>query len=378
MLDFNDFFDPLGKDFKPNQFAEGSIGKICLANNKLRTDSQVQIALFGVSESRNAFFGEFDSGLNTIRKYFYNLTNIGRISITDLGNLKPGKTVKDTYVSIQLIITELLNRDIIPLIFGGSQELSVFMLRALSSKINDVGYSVVDAKIDAEDDDFHSQSFIHHVEAEFKEKCTVSVIGYQSYFVGELILNKAKENFWNLYRLGAVRNSFTQIEPVFRDSDIVTFDVSAIRQTDFPAATYNSPNGFYAEEACQIANLAGLSDRLKIFSISEYQNDNDINGQSAHLLAQIMWHFLYGYAQRKGDYPNQKLDVYKKIYVKIENMDADLVFYENRQNKRFWVEIPIDSKLNTKVIACSELDYQNACNNEIPDRIWKNISRYLK
>ena len=191
-------------------------------------------------------------------------------------------------------------------------------------------------------------------------------------------LNEANENSWDLYRLGAVRNNFNQIEPIFRDSDIVSFDISAIRQSENPAASFTSPNGFYAEEACQLANLSGLSDKLKVLSIFEYMKSLDLNGQSAHLVAQIIWHFLYGFSQRKNDYPKKGLDSYKKIYVKFENTDSDLIFYKNLENGRYWVEIPVGENNKTKVISCSENDYKKACNNEVPDRIWQNISRFLR
>jgi hypothetical protein len=91
-----------------------------------------------------------------------------------------------------------------------------------------------------------------------------------------------------------------------------------------------------------------------------------------------MWHFIFGISQRKGDFPAKNLSTYKKIYVRFDKTDSDLVFYQNERNNRFWVEIPIDATGNKRIISCSERDYLDICNNEIPDRIWKNISKYLK
>jgi len=378
MIELSDYFEPINKGLRNNNYLEGTYGKACLSSVDFDKEQQFQIALIGLPETRNAFGGAFETDIDAIRSYFYQLAEIPRLKVIDLGNIKLGNQVKDTYVSVKDIIQELLNRKIIPIIIGGTQDLTVPLLRALSTNQNEIELTVVDSKFDTNDNEFHSLSFLNQIDEEFGNKVLISMIGFQSYFVPANIMRIAYDRNWNLHRLGAVRNNFNQIEPIYRDSDIVSFDISSIRQNDCPAASFLSPNGFYAEEACQLANLAGLSDKLNVFSIFEYNKKNDLNGQSAHLVAQIIWHFLYGVSQRKNDFPYKNLDSYKKIYVKLEKIDSDLVFYENQQNKRFWVEIPIGKNNKTKLISCSELDYQKACNNEIPDRIWQNISRYLK
>ena len=164
-----------------------------------------------------------------------------------------------------------------------------------------------------------------------------------------------------------------EIEPLFRDCDITSFDLSAIRQADCPSTTNPGPNGLYTEEACQLANFAGLSDKMRVFGTFNLVNEETQPGLSSNLAAQIIWHFLFGISQRKGDYPVCNLDNYRKIYVKIDRLDFDLIFYQNQQNKRYWVEIPTNKNEQKKVISCSENDYLSLCNNEIPDRIWRNI-----
>ncbi len=378
MIELKDYFNPVNQEFKNSRYTEGAYGNSCLLNNAFDKNKTAQIALFGITETRNAFNGSFDSDTNLIRSYFYKLAEIPRLNVIDLGNLKSGKLVKDTYASVKYVVNKLLQQNIIPVIIGGSQDITVPLVRALPNQQNESELTVIDAIIDNYDNEFHSNSYLNRLYQEFSDKLLISIMGYQSYFVPPNRLSLANKNGCDLYRLGAVRNSFNQIEPILRDSDIVSFDISAIRQTDCPAASFLSPNGLYTEEACQLASLSGLSDKLKLFSLFEYQKNLDNNGQAAHLIAQIIWHFIYGVSQRKNDYPNKKISSYKKIYVKLEKIDSDLVFYENRQNKRFWAEVPTGKNGKTKIISCSENDYQKACKNEIPDRIWKNISRYLK
>ena len=378
MIDLKDYFEPIKKDSKNNQLAEGTFGKACIFKNPFGEGQSFNIALVGIPETRNSASGAFETGLDQIRSYFYQLAEIPRLNVVDLGNLKQGNSVKDTYASAKDVVEELLNRKIIPIIIGGSQDITVPLVRAFATNNIETEITFIDSRLDNDDQEFHSQSYINQIDAEFAGTVLISLIGYQSYFVNANAMRAAYDKNWNLHRLGAVRNNFNQVEPIFRDSDMVSFDVSAIRQNDCQGASFSSPNGFYAEEACQLSNLAGLSDKLSLFSIFEHQLTKDIQGQSAHLIAQIIWHFIVGVSQRKNDYPNKKLESYKKIYVKLEKIDSDLVFYENELNKRFWVEIPSGKNNKTKVISCSENDYQKACNNEIPDRIWQNVSRYLK
>lgn len=378
MIELKDYFEPINNKLSSNHYTTDTYGHICLSDDQRENGQQLQIALIGITESRNAIDGAFDTGVDLIRSYFYKLAEIPRVSVMDLGNLKQGKTVKDSYASVKDVVSELINQEIVPVIIGGSQDITVALVRALSDQIEEKELTILDSKFDDDDHEFHSQSFLNQLDKEFSKKLLISVLGFQTYFVPTPKLRAASEKDWNLYRLGAVRNNFNQVEPLFRDSDVVSFDASCIRQNECPAVSFPSPNGFYAEEACQLANLSGLSDKLKVFSLFEYQKELDVNGQSAHLMAQIIWHFIYGVSQRKNDFPAKSLDSYKKIYVKLEKIDNDLVFYENQQNKRFWVEIPMGINNKVKVIACSEKDYQKACNNEIPDRIWQNISRYLK
>ncbi len=378
MSELFDHFDSVNPKIRSFRYAEGTFGKVLADSDLFQSKNKIQVALLGIPETRNAFAGPYNSGVDSIRSYFYKLAEIPRLNVVDAGNLKPGKQVKDTYASIGHVVNELKAQGIIPVVIGGSQDITPSLFQGLTSSIDEPELVIIDSKLDTDDHEYHSQSFVNQIIKNANKRNVISFVGYQSYFVSTNQLRFAYDQNWNLYRLGTVRNNFNQVEPLLRDSDLVSFDISSIRQNECPGASLNSPNGFYAEEACQLANLAGLSDKLGAFSIFEYNEAKDINGQSAHLIAQIIWHFLYGISQRKGDYPKKKLESYKKIYVKLDKMDSDLVFYENQQNKRFWVEIPIGKNNETKVIACSEFDYQQACKNELPDRIWYNISRYIK
>ncbi|MFA6400535.1 MAG: arginase family protein [Salinivirgaceae bacterium] len=379
MEDIKDYFNPINKEsFNQSFLKEGSYGYALLNNSKPLLSNNAAIAIIGITETRNSYPQKYSVSIDAVREYFYKLSEINRINVIDLGNLKPGQQVKDTYASITHISNVLISNGIIPLFIGGSQDTTLPILSGITQQIKEPELALIDSFLDIDNEDFHSKSYFHTLLNQFGNKLLVSIIGYQTYFAVPNQLRFLADNHIEAVRLGNVRNSMTQAEPILRDADLVSFDLSSVRQPDCPASTSPGPNGFYSEEACQLANLSGLSDKLKAFAICEYQSDKDTNGQSAHLVAQLMWHFIFGISQRKGDFPAKDLSTYKKIYVRFDKTDSDLVFYQNELNNRFWVEIPINATGNKRIISCSERDYLDICNNEIPDRIWKNISKYLK
>ncbi|MBI9066620.1 MAG: arginase family protein [Salinivirgaceae bacterium] len=370
MKELSNYFDPIKSKFVSSfEISNGFIG----SEISLKNFEGSKIALIGLSETRNAFEKVEPSDLQQVRRYLYQLSAFKNLNISDLGNLKTGKTVKDTYASIEFVSKYLMDKNIIPLFFGGTQDLSVPIFKVFQKEQPEC--VVIDSRFDSGSKHLHSKNFFK--ELAINNNSIISVAGYQSYFVSQKQLSEFESTGNWYYRLGLIRNNFSLIEPVLRDADMVSFDLSVIRQADCPASTFTSPNGLYNEEACQLANLSGLSDKLMSFHISEYDSSKDANGQSAHLIAQLMWHFIYGVSQRKGDYPVKSVASYKKIFVKIEKPDSELIFYQNPQNNRFWVEIPTKKNNVSKVIACSEKDYRATCMGEIPDRIWKNFSKQL-
>ncbi len=87
-------------------------------------------------------------------------------------------------------------------------------------------------------------------------------IGYQSYFVDPDAAELMKNLYFDVYRLGKIRDNMNEVEPLVRNADLLSIDVSAIRQSDAPGNGNSSPNGLYGEEMCLITRYAGLSDKL--------------------------------------------------------------------------------------------------------------------
>ena len=94
--------------------------------------------------------------------------------------------------------------------------------------------------------------------------------------------------------------------------------------------------------------------------------DFDNNNQSAALAAQMIWHFLDGLNNRQKDYPAKSIEAYEKYIVQQEQLDENIVFYQNPTNNRWWIEIPNTSG-EKEIYACSRQEYEEAKLGRIPD-----------
>ena len=66
-----------------------------------------------------------------------------------------------------------------------------------------------------------------------------------------------------------------------RNTDFLSFDISAIQHAYAKANVYSSPNGLDGEQACKILRYAGVSDKVSVIGLFEYNQDLDDFNQSA-------------------------------------------------------------------------------------------------
>jgi hypothetical protein len=163
-------------------------------------------------------------------------------------------------------------------------------------------------------------------------------------------------------------------EPVFRNTDVLSFDLGAVKHSEAPGGNSFSPNGLRSEEACQLAKYAGLSNRLKVFGLFELDTEKDRDNLTAKLAAQIIWYFIEGFTARNNLHPNED-DNCIMYQVEVKYIDKPLVFYKNQETGQWWLQInSLDNKPN--FIACSEKEYTQASNDEIPG-LWLNYMQKL-
>lgn len=346
---------------------------------------EVKIAIFGVIEDRGAHKNMGCAGApDEVRKYLYQLYR-GRWhgKIADLGNIYKGETPEDTYAAVREVVSELLRRNIVAIILGGSQDLTYAAYRAYDVLEQNVNLTCIDSRFDLgnKNEGLHSKNFLSHIVLNQPYNLyNYANIGYQTYFVNQEEHSLMERMFFDLMRLGEVRGNTEEAEPYLRNADMVSIDLHAVRQTDAPGGSiWSSPHGLSGEEACALARYAGLSDKCSCFGVFEYNPQNDREGQTAHLTAHMVWYFMEGFYHRMQDYPFSSKKEYTLFRVLIEDGDHELVFYKSPKSGRWWVEVPVQHKQNQRhtLVPCSQSDYQKATKGEIPLRWWRATQKGL-
>ncbi len=338
----------------------------------------VKIAIVGVLENRNDvnYIGE-DFQLSEIRRSLYALfPGNWQLTVADLGDIPKGETVEDTYFALQTTITILLEKNIIPVIIGGSQDLTYANYRAYDDFSLMVNIVNIDSKFDLGDSSrpIKNNSFLGKIILEQPYNLfNYSILGYQTYFNSQEEIDLMDKLYFEAYRLGEITNNISFVEPVMRDANIVSLDISSIRSSEVSVKQKFSPNGFDGKEICAISRYAGISNKVSSFGLYEYRPSKD-DDATAMLLAQIIWYFIEGVNCRvKDDDFTNKLS-YQKFTVLIEN--EELIFYKSNKIGRWWIEIPFFPNVNNKLkqftlLPCMYEDYVDASNGKIPERWYK-------
>ena len=385
-MDISHYFEPVsleGHEFvKQTDWNRiGNIASVYVQDGDFPDLEGIQLALIGVSEDRGGLQNKgCAKAPDTVRDSFFRMySHWNRLNLADLGNIKRGNTIQDTYFAVKEVVAALLSNDIVPIIIGGSHDLTYANYLAYQDIGQIVNIATIDQQFDLGNDesDLNSQSFLSHIILHQPNYLfNYANIGYQSYHVDQDAISLMNNLYFDVYRLGNMRTGIEEAEPIIRDADILSFDISSVRQSDAPGSYYTGPNGFYGEEACRICRYAGMSDKLSSFGLYEINPEYDNHGQTAQLAAQMIWYFIDGFMNRNDDMPEAKTEDYIKFTVTAGNGDEDLVFLKSKKSERWWMEVQTDTKFMNKYkrhqyVPCSYQDYQNALNHDIPDRWWK-------
>lgn len=388
-IDLSIYFRPLSEDIQAiKSLKENTIGFLCDAYLTEFPDwNSAKVAIVGVNESRYSSLNEgCKDAPDAVRKFLYKLfPSSAALKIVDLGNIAPGDTVQDTYFALKTVVKELIKHKVVPIILGGGQDLTFANYAAYESLERTINLLCVDRMFDLgnSEEDYSSQDFLNKIilhEPNFL--FNYSNIGFQTYFVDDKELQLMDKLFFDTYRLGSFKGNIQESEPIIRNADMVSFDISVIRQSDAPGSAFSSPNGLYGEDACQMCFYAGMSDKLSSIGFYELNPHFDQNEQTAHLVAQMVWCFLDGFSNRKNDFPFIDEENYLKYRVVIKDYEHELVFFKSKKTDRWWLNVPYPPNQRMKferhhLVPCSYNDFLSASNEDVPDKWWKTFQKLV-
>lgn len=353
--------------------------KLKIHTNTIKPDLEgINIVILGVLESRNSInYLEQTLNLNEIRKSFYGLFPGNWTSkIADLGDIVNGDKVQDTYFSVTRIVSSLLKKNIIPVLIGGSQDITYANYRAYDKVKPMINIVNVDNSFDLGDSSkpITNLSYVGKIILEKPYNLfNYTVLGFQTYFNSQEEIDLMEKLYFEYERLGDISYNIKSVEPAMRDADLVTIDLNSVKSSEVSSNQKFSPNGFDGREICAISRYAGISNMVSSFGIYEYKPS--INDEStAMLIAQMVWYFIEGFNCRVKDDNFKSPDEFNKYTVLVQ--DQQLIFYKSLKTGRWWVETPNLSGLHTKknkytLLACMQSDYDNAVQGNIPNRWYK-------
>ena len=369
-----DFVEPINLAFlsKDEGYRDTQLGKhIKSYENELPDISDADIVLIGAGECRGAGFAlnGFEAA-NAVRAALYNLYYWhAQVTIADLGNVKLGQSIQDSYAALRTVIAELILQNKKVVIMGGSHDLTLPQYHAYTSIPTLVNAVVADAKIDLDlEARLPSDHFLEELFTGLPNHLNhYAHIGFQSYFMHPHMLETIDKLRFDCFRLGVVRESIEEMEPVIRDSHMMSFDISAIQHAQAPANII-TPNGFNGEEACVLMQYAGMSWKTSSIGLFGYQAELDHHGLTAIQMAQMIWYIIDGVHRGKKEAPLTALDRFKEFQIAFSDIDTQ--FLQSKSTGRWWMKLH-----NEEWMPCSYKDYLVASNNEIPERWLRALER---
>ena len=346
-------------------------------NNGLPELKGLTIALIGLHEHRNSFFHNSSYNVNQFRKVFYELyPGNWNLSIADLGDLPNGEKVEDTYFAIKEIGVNLKQMNIIPVFIGGSHDLMFPLYEIFQNFKQLVNIVSVDRSFDfsQEDELISGRSYMSKI---IMEKPNVlnnyTNIGFQSYYCAEQEKDLMEKLYFDSIRLGQVLNQPALAEPIFRDADVVGFDMKCLSWHAIADPLKGQPNGIDSRTICSLTRYAGISDRVSFLGFFEIPS----TPMTDQLLAQMIWYLIEGVQLRFDEYPVNTRDFLK---YSVTLSDQIMVFYKSDKSNRWWMELTNNSHLNNKIksttlLACTEKDYLDAMQDKIPERWYNAVKR---
>lgn len=370
-----DFLEPINLALISHDegFTDKQLGNhIAVFENDLPSLDNIDAVIVGCGDLRGDGIAFSNTqGPNAVRSQLYNLFHWhSNVQLADLGNIKIGASLKDTYAALQTVIQELIVLGKKVIIIGGSHDLSLAQYNVYATLQQQVNVACVDAVVNLNMDSvLPSQNFLMPLltsEPNYVKHYTH--IGFQSYLVHPQMLETIDKLRFDCYRVGKIKESIEEMEPVLRQSQMLSFDIQALQHAHAPSNSI-SPNGFNGEEACSLLQYAGMSNSISTVGIYGLHHLKDNEQLTAKQISHMIWYFMDGIYKSKQEASLDETEMFNQFNVLAS--DFEISFVQSKRTGRWWMKAH-----NNDLLPCSKTDYLLATNNEIPERWMRYAERH--
>ncbi len=332
--------------------------------------SVFDIAILGICSDKNI------DEISTIRNEFYKLYLPKNIDILDFGNIIEKNNFEQTSQQIQKVVELAVYNNLKLVIIGESRRYNIGVFKNYSKRSAKFTHISAGAEIyfDGIEENYDSRQYLDFFILNKALIEDLYYIGYQNFLVNKEITDYFRQKKYRAYRLSEIKEDLLDIEPYFRNSDIVSMNLGVVKNSDCPASPNPQPAGLDTTEFCKLSYFAGLSKSLKIFGIYDFSLEKDINNISAKLIAQSIWHYLDAFSLMKNYTIKNKND-YSVFHLHIDNKkELKLKFVHYDKIDLWWLAIKQDKY--EQLIPCSFKDFNKAKNGQLSQRINFIIEKY--
>jgi len=372
-LNISDFLSPVNFNeiSQDEAYRDGQIGQAISVYKfqkypakKFPDLDDVQLVIVGCGEQRGSglIHGQSEAP-DLVRRQLYSLYYWHKdVKIADIGNIMAGSLYTDSYAALKTVVHELINDGKTVIILGGSHDLTLAQYGAYVENEKAIEASCVDALIDLNlDSPFRHENFLMEMlTSEPNYIRHYNHVAFQSFYVHPQMLETMDKLRFDCYRVGTVKETIEEMEPVIRNSSLFSFDISALAHTYAPANTV-SPNGLNGEEACALMRYAGMSPNINSIGIYGFDAAHDKDELTAKQIAHMIWYILDGRSRGRKEVELDQRDSFNEYHIAFAEVET--TFLQSKKTGRWWMQLP-----DKNFIACSYKDYLLASSNEIPER----------
>jgi formiminoglutamase len=367
-LYIGDFLQPVNRFMlsEDEGYKDGQIGKKILVyeDEEMPDLKQADLILLGCNEIRGgSLLHPGEPASDVIRRQFYSLYQWhSDVNLVDIGNISLGAGLNDTYAALRTVLAELTAIGKTVVILGGSHDLTLAQYHCYTNRKQIIEATCVDSLIDLSMESMNrADNFLMEMltgEPNFIKH--YNHIGFQSYYVHPHMLETMDKLRFDCFRVGYVKENIDEMEPVIRNSQLFSFDISAIANAYAPC-NHVTPNGLTGEEACMLMRFAGLSSTANTIGIYGYAPEKDRDELTAKQISHMLWYLIDGFSRGKREARLEQKESFNEFHMAFAEIET--VFLQSKKTGRWWMQLP-----DKKFIPCSYKDYLLASSNEIPER----------